>query len=95
VREALVHHSINGSFSIRQGKWKLELCPSSGGWSAPKPGKDAADLPKTQLYNMVDDIGEKKNLEAQHPEVVKALTELLQLFVVGETVVHHFALFRR
>ena len=26
LREAVVHHSINGSFAIRQGKWKLELC---------------------------------------------------------------------
>ena len=33
LREATVHHSANGSFSIRQGKWKLELCPGSGGWS--------------------------------------------------------------
>lgn len=37
LREAIVHHSINGSFSIRQGAWKLELCPDSGGWSDPRP----------------------------------------------------------
>lgn len=37
LREAIVHHSINGSFSIRQGSWKLELCPDSGGWSDPRP----------------------------------------------------------
>ena len=37
LREAIVHHSINGSFSIRQGTWKLELCPDSGGWSDPRP----------------------------------------------------------
>ncbi|MDX1283585.1 MAG: arylsulfatase, partial [Draconibacterium sp.] len=30
-REATVHHSINGSFSIRKGIWKLILCPGSGG----------------------------------------------------------------
>ena len=35
-REALVHHSIEGKFSIRQGRWKLELCPGSGGWGRPK-----------------------------------------------------------
>ena len=23
LREAIVHHSINGSFAIRQGRWKL------------------------------------------------------------------------
>src|SRR5262249_27302358 len=42
LREAVVHHSIDGSFAIRQGKWKLELCPGSGGWSRPRPGRDDA-----------------------------------------------------
>ena len=37
VRAAVVHHSIKGSFAIRQGKWKLAFCPGSGGWSQPKP----------------------------------------------------------
>ena len=50
LRDSVVHHSINGSFSIRQGNWKLELCADSGGWSAPKPGSNEAnDLPDTQL----------------------------------------------
>ena len=31
-REAVVHHSIDGKFAIRQGKWKLEFCLGSGGW---------------------------------------------------------------
>ena len=37
ARPFTIHHSINGSFAIRRGKWKLALCPGSGGWSAPKP----------------------------------------------------------
>jgi len=45
VREATVHHSFNGSFSIRKGKWKLEMCPGSGGWSYPRPGKECEGLP--------------------------------------------------
>ena len=28
LHEAVVHHSINGTFAIRQGHWKLELCPA-------------------------------------------------------------------
>ena len=44
VREATVHHSIDGSFAIRKGDWKLIMCPSSGGWSFPKPNnKEALD----------------------------------------------------
>ena len=82
LREALVHHSINGSFSIRQGNWKLELCADSGGWSAPRPGsKPAQSLPAVQLYNLATDIGEKQNVQAEHPEIVARLRALLEKYI--------------
>jgi arylsulfatase A len=82
VREATVHHSINGSFSIRKGKWKLELCPGSGGWSSPRPNrKEAKALPPIQLYNLETDIKEKTNLQHKHPDIVSQLTKLLQSYV--------------
>lgn len=81
LREALVHHSINGSFAIRQGKWKLELCADSGGWSEPRPGKAPAGAPAVQLYDLSSDIGEKRNVQADHPEVVERLTKLLEKYV--------------
>lgn len=83
IREATVHHSIDGSFSIRQGAWKLEMCPGSGGWSAPRPGAECEGLPAVQLYNLNDDIGERINVYDQHPQIVKALTELLTAYVVN------------
>ncbi|QEH34829.1 Arylsulfatase precursor [Aquisphaera giovannonii] len=82
VREATVHHSINGSFAIRQGPWKLALCPDSGGWSDPRPDrKDARDLPAVQLFNLADDPAEARNRQAEHPEIVARLTALLQKYV--------------
>lgn len=82
TRDAVVHHSINGSFAIRQGDWKLALCPGSGGWSAPRPGRDdASDLPLVQLYNLADDPGEQRNVQAEQPEVVAKLTALLQKYI--------------
>ncbi len=82
LREAIVHHSINGSFSIRQGNWKLELCPGSGGWSAPKPGvDDTSHLPLIQLYDLHTDLGEKNNVQDQHPDIVARLTKLLEKYV--------------
>jgi arylsulfatase A-like enzyme len=82
VREALVHHSIGGQFSIRQGQWKLELCPGSGGWSAPRdPEARKQGLPDVQLYDMTQDLGEQKNQEAEHPEIVKSLVTLLEKYV--------------
>ncbi len=82
--EALVHHSIDGRFAIRRGKWKLELCPGSGGWSAPNDiaaGKQG--LPPIQLYDLENDIGETRNLEASHGELVESLEELLNRYVTA------------
>lgn len=83
-RKSVVHHSIDGSFSIRKGEWKLLLSPSSGGWSYPRPGKDdaiIATLPAFQLYNMKDDPQESRNVYDNNPKVadnlVKELTEII------------------
>ncbi len=81
VREATVHHSVNGSFSIRQGRWKLVLCPGSGGWSDPRPNSPAAkQLPPVQLYDLSKDFGETTNVQGQYPEVVERLKALLQQY---------------
>jgi arylsulfatase A len=79
LHEAIVHHSINGSFAIRQGKWKLDLCADSGGWSDPKPNSaEVANLPINQLYDLSTDLAESKNLQAEYPEEVVRLTKLLE-----------------
>jgi len=82
LREATVHHSINGSFAVRQGKWKLCLCPGSGGWSGPRP-KQARDrkLPPVQLFDLSADIEEQDNVFDKHPDVVRSLTALLQQYI--------------
>jgi arylsulfatase A-like enzyme len=82
LHEAVVHHSANGSFAIRQGKWKLELCADSGGWSSPRPGtKEAVGLPPIQLYDMAGNVGETNNLHEKHPEVVASLMRVLERYV--------------
>ncbi len=84
LREALVHHSINGSFAVRQGDWKLSLCADSGGWSEPTPGSPEAKLlPDTQLYNVRTDLAEAKNVQAENPEVVARLTKLLEQYIAN------------
>lgn len=78
VRKRLIHHSVNGSFALRQDQWKLILAQDSGGWSAPTPGSAAAKaLPAVQLYDLSKDIGEEHNLEAEKPELVAQLTRVL------------------
>ena len=78
------HHDVRRmeGFAIRKGDWKLCLCPGSGGWSAPRPGRDdASKLPAVQLFNMKEDPSETKNLQAEKPEIVTELTKLLEKYV--------------
>lgn len=82
VRDHLVSHSINGSFAIRRGDWKLMLCGDSGGWSGPRPGTaEARELPARQLYHLGEDLGEQDNRIADHPEIETELLDLLQRIV--------------
>ena len=82
LHEAVVHHSIDGMFSIRQGKWKLEFCSGSGGWGKPKdPEASQQGLPEVQLYDLSIDPSESKNSQAENPEVVSRLTRLLEQIV--------------
>jgi arylsulfatase A-like enzyme len=82
LREAQVFQSAQGFFAIRQGKWKLELCGGSGGWSAPRePVARRQNLPKVQLYDLSTDPAEQHNVHADHPDVVAKLTALLERYV--------------
>lgn len=84
IREAIVHHSVNGEFSIRQGRWKLLLSASSGGWSYPRPGKNddiIKALPPVQLYDMESDPYEQKNLAKEYPDKVEELKLLLLRYI--------------
>ncbi|HKL59650.1 MAG TPA: arylsulfatase [Sphaerochaeta sp.] len=83
VRTSLVHQSIDGSLSIRSGKWKLEMCPGSGGWSDPQPGSSKeASLPRLQLYDLASDIGERHNVAIDHPFIVANLQSALKRIVL-------------
>jgi arylsulfatase A len=76
IRPYTVHHSIDGSFAIRQGDWKLIFCAGSGGWSAPTPAtirNNNLNLPAMQLYNLKDDVGERNNLIDVYPQKVLEL----------------------
>ena len=80
VHEALVYHSINGSFGVQEGNWKLELCAGSGGWGHPNQ-KESNGLPPVQLYDMTKDIGERTNECASQPKIVERLAKLLERYV--------------
>jgi arylsulfatase A len=74
----VIHHSISGHFAYRQGPWKLLLAKASGGWTSPKENQAKAGSPPAQLYNMETDVGERKNLYLEKPEVARKLLSLLR-----------------
>ena len=67
----VIHHSIDGMFSIRDGKWKLVLGNGSGGREA--PAGEPFQKPY-QLYDLSRDLGETRDLASQNPDVVARLT---------------------
>ena len=80
-RDSVVHHSITGKFAIRDERWKLVLCPGSGGWTKNDAEAASEGLPLVQLYDMQADPGEQQNLHAEHPNQVKELLALLKRVV--------------
>jgi arylsulfatase A-like enzyme len=78
TRPNIIHHSINGSFAIREGSMKLNLCADSGGWSDPRPGQAPKGSPASQLYDLSSDIAEQNNLLAAKPEAAAKLEALLE-----------------
>jgi arylsulfatase A len=86
VRQGIVSQSINGSFAIRNGQWKLCLSAGSGGWSSPRPGPEEAGLPLVQLFDLSKDPGERNNLQAEFPERVAAMkAELEKIIAMGRS----------
>ena len=78
TRKGVIHHSISGHFAYRQGPWKLLLAKASGGWTSPREKQAPAGSSPGQLYNMSTDLGEKKNLFKEKPEMVASLLALLE-----------------
>lgn len=81
IREATISTAGNGAFSVRQGRWKLELTGSTGGYQNISQQEVAAQgLPLVQLYDLENDIGETNNVYAEYPDVVNRLNTLLQSY---------------
>jgi len=80
VRDAIVHHSGNGKFALRKGKWKMIPQLGSGGWTLPKSVNNSDSDIKGQLYDMEKDPEEKNNLWQEHPEIVEQLVALLEKY---------------
>ena len=63
---------MHGPGTVRSGKWKFYPWAEGKGGRREKPQGKPSPHP-VQLYNTVADISERKNLAAEHPEVVQRL----------------------
>ncbi len=80
IRAEVIHHSGNGSYSIRMGDWKMEFC-QEGGSGMGRPDKLDPDAPPYQLYNLAGDTTERYNLYGTQPKLEQELLELLADYI--------------
>lgn len=71
----IVHHSGDGMFALRLGRWKLIEGLGSGGFTAPRRVKD--DVGHVQLYDLVRDPMEAHNVARGNPAVVLRMLDEL------------------
>jgi hypothetical protein len=90
IREATVLHGGNGNFAIRQGEWVLIDAPSGDGngnrnrsgepdWFKQERGY-TTNLCLGELYNLRDDLAQRRNLYDDKPEVVQRLKAVLEKY---------------
>ena len=80
VRNVTIHHSSQGIFSIRKGRWKYTPHLGSGGKSVPKEIIPEENEAPGTLYDLEMDPKEENNLYKEYPKIVKELSLLLEKY---------------
>jgi arylsulfatase A-like enzyme len=75
-RDFVIEQSIASTLGIKKGSWKY-IEPSKGQRVNKNVNIELGHDPEPQLYNMVDDPGEKNNVAKEFPEITKELANLL------------------
>ena len=85
VRTTHIHNTTNTQYAIRHGDWVLidakegysKAHDEAEAWEEKHGYPDDDDQP-AELFNLVEDIGQRNNLAAEHPERVAELQKLLK-----------------
>lgn len=82
VRQTHVHNTFANEYAIRDGDWLLIDAKTGYRSRGFKPWEARHDYPgddgqPVELYNLAKDIGQRKNVAAEHPEKVKQMQDLL------------------
>ena len=80
--EAFFYHQGEKLAAVRSGKWKLFLtAPKQSGRKGKKGNKSKkGEAIACALYDLENDIGEKRNVATQHPEIVAQLRGYVKAF---------------
>jgi len=84
IREATVHHSAKGHFAIRKGNWVLIDWKTGDDnkepdWFRKERGYEPHNQP-CELYDLRQDMAERRNLCAEQPQKAAELRELLEKY---------------
>lgn len=76
-RTYVIEQAVGGTLSLIKGGWKY-IEPSNGPKMNTDTNTELGNDPQPQLYGLNTDLGETKNLAAQHPQIVRELAALLK-----------------
>jgi arylsulfatase A-like enzyme len=74
-RDCLVEHA--STLSLIKGKWKY-IEPSAGPRMNKNTNTELGNDPQPQLYDLAVDLGEKRNVAAEHPDLVRDMAAQLK-----------------
>jgi len=74
-RDCLVEHA--GTLSLIKGKWKY-IEPSAGPRMNKNTNTELGNDPQPQLYDLAVDLGEKRNVAVEHPDLVRDMAAQLK-----------------
>ena len=92
-RHSAVYHSCSGRFAMRQDDWVFIDAPSGDDnnepeWFKTERGYTPHEHPG-ELFNLRDDLTERRNLYGEHPQIVRELSQALeQIKGAGSTPTH-------
>lgn len=66
-----------GALSVSDGQWKY-ITPNNKPTYNKLTNTELGNSPEDQLYDLKEDIGEKKNVASEHPDIVAKLKQILE-----------------
>lgn len=89
VRAATVQNTYDSKYALRMNNWLY--INDKDGYHSKRPKWIDDAYRKTndtiQLFNLKDDVGQKNNIAADHPEIVREMHEKLKRIMIKETFI--------